>query len=239
MPAAGGCTSAAPHNTYAHSSAGLHRAEPVSQQIRTATVTANLPRYSYFSTDSHIILASPTFQSPGLAQNKMLRNNAYMADVPIYVAVITAAAGVMGAAIPQAGIMLREIRQAERDRRERSVAAGQQACIDLLSAGSALSAQIENIRVYRGEAGGLRARLEQMRECLATTQVHAASVGMLAPRQLTDHAGQLAAAARSLAKAVEANVDLENGVVVGELDVGPLDALLATFRTEAVEYARN
>lgn len=162
-----------------------------------------------------------------------------MADVPVYVAVITGAAGIIGAAIPQASIVLGEVRQAKRDRRERSVAAGQSACIDLLRAASSLGTQIENLRTYRGDALGLRLRLEEVRRYLAETQLHSASVGMLAPGQLTERASQLAAEASSLVKAVEANVDLDNDVVVGRIDLGPLGTLIAAFREEAVRYTRG
>lgn len=163
----------------------------------------------------------------------------YVADVPVYVAVITGAAGIIGAGIPQASIVLREVRQAGRDRRERSIAAGQSACIDLLRAAGSLGTQIENLRAYRGDAHGLRQRLEQVRKYLAETQLHAASVGMLAPGQLIERASQLAAEASSLVKAVEANVDLDNDVVVGHIDVGPLDTLIAAFREEAIRYTRG
>jgi hypothetical protein len=170
---------------------------------------------------------------------RILRHNVYMADVPVYVAVITAAAGIVGAVIPQAGIVLREVRQAERDRRERSVTAAQTACIDLLRAASSLGTQVENLRDYRGDAGGLRLRLEKVRKCLDETQLHAASVGMLAPDQLIERSSQLAAEAGALVKAVEANIDLDNDVVVGRIEVGPLDTLVAAFRSEAVRLTRG
>src|SRR5271154_4883062 len=156
-----------------------------------------------------------------------------MPDVTVYVAVIAGAAGIIGAAVPQAGIVFREIHQAERDRRERSVAAGQSACIDLLRAASSLGTQIENLRVYRGDAQGLRLRLEEVRKYLAETRLYAASVGMLAPSQLTERANQLATEASSLVKVVEESVDLKNDVVVGPIDVGPLDTLMTAFRDEA------
>jgi hypothetical protein len=167
------------------------------------------------------------------------RDNTHVNDITVYVAVITGAAGIVGAAIPQASIVLRELRQAERDRRERSIAAGQMACIDLLRAASSLSTQAENLGSYRGDAHGLRARLEEVRKYLAETELHAASVGMLAPRQLIEGANQLAAEARRLMEAVKANVDLDNGVVVGNIDTGPLDTLIAAFRNEAVKYTRG
>jgi hypothetical protein len=162
-----------------------------------------------------------------------------VADIPVYVAVITGATGIIGAAIPQAGIVLREIRQAERDHRERSISAGQNACIELMRAASTLSTEIENLSAYRGDAQGLRLRLEQIRKYLAETQLHAAGVGMLAPDQLIGRASKLAESASTLMKAVEANVDLDNGIVLGDIDVGPLDTLIAAFRNEAVRYTRG
>lgn len=162
-----------------------------------------------------------------------------MADVPVYVAVITGAAGIIGAAIPQASIVLRDVRQAQRERRERSVAAGQGACIDLLRAASSLATQIENLRDYRGAPQELRLRLEEVRKSLDETQLYAASVGMLAPGQLIKRTSQLASEATSLVKAVEANFDVDNDVVVGPIDVGPLETLIAAFREEAVRWTRG
>jgi hypothetical protein len=162
-----------------------------------------------------------------------------MANVPVYVAVITGAAGIIGAGIPQASIVLRDVRQAARDRRERSIAAGQGACIDLLRAASSLATHIENLRAYRGDGHGLRLRLEEVRKYLDETQLHAASVGMLAPDQLIGGASELATEASTLVKAAEASIDLDNDVVVGPIDVGPLDTLIAAFREEAVRRTRG
>jgi hypothetical protein len=162
-----------------------------------------------------------------------------VADIPVYVAVITGAAGILGAALPQASMELRQGRQAKRDRQERSIRAGQTACIDLLRAASSLSTQTENLRAYRGDAHGLRLRLEEVRKSLEETEVNAASVGMLAPSELSEGASQLAAEADSLMKAAEANVDLDNGKVVGDIDVGRLDTLIASFRNGAIRYTRG
>jgi hypothetical protein len=52
-----------------------------------------------------------------------------MADVSIYVALISAAAGVGGATIAQLTTALRESREAKRDRQERQAEATRQACI--------------------------------------------------------------------------------------------------------------
>jgi len=85
-----------------------------------------------------------------------------MTDVPIYVAVITAVAGLLGALIPQASLVMREVRQAEKDRRERFATATRDACVDLLRAAGELRTLVENIRSYRGDAGGMRARVEEV-----------------------------------------------------------------------------
>ena len=98
-----------------------------------------------------------------LAPLALVSDNTHMADVPLYVALITAGAGIAGAAIPQAGIMLNEFRRAERDRQDRSAAAAQNVCIELLRATSALCVHVENMRTYRGNADGLRSRLEEVR----------------------------------------------------------------------------
>ena len=165
-------------------------------------------------------------------------DNTHMADVPLYVALITAGAGIVGAAIPQAGIMLNEFRRADRDRQEKSAAAAQNACIELLRAASTLCVHVENMRSYRGDADGLHSRLAEVRKDLADTQLHAASVGMLAPGPLTGPAAQLAESAASLVEAVEANIDINNAVMVGDPDTRSLNALISAFRENAIRHTR-
>ena len=65
-----------------------------------------------------------------------------MADVPIYVAVITAAAGLIGALFPQASLVIREVRQAEKDRRERFATATREACVNLLQTSGELRTRV-------------------------------------------------------------------------------------------------
>src|SRR5580698_8568416 len=119
------------------------------------------------SGNSYSRVSSPGSASRKLALARISRHNMHVTDVPVYIAVITGAAGIIGAGIPQASIVLREVRQAKRDRRERSIAAGQSACIDLLRAASSLSARAENLSAYRGDAKGLGVRLEELRKYLA------------------------------------------------------------------------
>ena len=162
-----------------------------------------------------------------------------MVDVPIYVAAITAAAGIIGAAIPQVSIMIRDVRQAERDRQERAGAATREACVELLGAAGELLTLVQNTLSYRGDANGLRDRLEEVRENAAATQLCAARVGLLVPGRLAGPADRLAAAASSLADAVVQNTDVNLAVIVGDPDVRQLDACIAAFRAEAVGYARG
>jgi hypothetical protein len=157
-----------------------------------------------------------------------------MADVPIYVAVITAGAGFLGALVPQASIVFREIRQRELDRQDRYVAQARGACLDLLRASGCLSAHVKNMNTYRGDRNGLCNRLEEARGYLADVQLHAASVGMAAPRELTGLAGQLVAAAESLTKSVEEVTDLDNAEMLDKPNTGPLDELISMFRDKAV-----
>jgi len=162
-----------------------------------------------------------------------------MADVPIYVAIITAAAGIIGAAIPQAAVVIRDVRQAERDRRERSGAATRQACVALLRAAGEVRTLTESIRGYRGAAPGMRERVEEVRRSAEATRVHAAEVGMQAPGILAEPADQVASAASDLADDVLRNTDLNQGVLIGNPDVTKLVERIAAFRDAAVRYASN
>jgi hypothetical protein len=157
-----------------------------------------------------------------------------MADVPIYVALITAGAGLMGALVPQAWIVFREIRQRERDRQDQYVAQARGACLELLRACGTLSAHVKNMNSYRGDRNGLFNRLEQVRGDLADVQLHAASVGMAAPSTLTEPARQLAAAAESLTNSVEEVTDLEHAQMFDRPRTASLDDLTSAFRDKAV-----
>jgi hypothetical protein len=93
-----------------------------------------------------------------------------MPDVSLYVAVVTAAAGVGGAAIPASAVLIRDVRQAERDRRERNAEAKRQACLGLLSAAGELRTRLDNTAAYQGTEMG--ARLAVVRECDATVRLN-------------------------------------------------------------------
>lgn len=161
-----------------------------------------------------------------------------MGDVPIWVAVITAGAGIVGAAIPQVATVIRDVRQAERDRRERSARMAREACMALLRAAGDVRTFTETIRSYRGHAPGMRERVEEVRSRAEATRVHAADVGMQVAG-LADLADQVADAASDLADDVMRNTDLNQGVLIGNPDVSKLVRCIAAFRDEAVRYARS
>jgi hypothetical protein len=162
-----------------------------------------------------------------------------MIDVPIYVAIITAAAGIIGAAIPQAVTVIRDVRQAERDRRERSDGATRDACVALLRAAGELRTLTESISSYRGDANGMRARVEEVRSGAEATRLHAASVSLQSPDSLAESADAVASAASELADDVVRNTDLNQGVPIGDPDVTKLVERIADFRHAAVRYARG
>lgn len=145
----------------------------------------------------------------------------------------------MGAAIPQVASVIRDVRQAERDRRERSAAATRDACVGLLRAAGEVRTLTESIRGYRGEADGMRARVEEVRSRAEATRVHAAEVSMQVPARLAEPADQVASAASALADDVMRNTDLNQGVLIGDPDVSKLVECIAAFRSAAVEYAAN
>ena len=162
-----------------------------------------------------------------------------MTSVSIYVAVITAAAAIAGAAISQVTIALKEGRQAKRDRHERRETATREACEELLRAAGDLRTQLANNRSFRGDRAAMSARLEEVRRYAAATQLHAVSVGLLVPDKLAEPADRLAVAARSLALVAANDTDLDQGWVKVDPDFTMLDACVDAFRSDALDYAKR
>jgi hypothetical protein len=162
-----------------------------------------------------------------------------MAGVSIWVAVVTAGAGIIGAAIPQVVSVVRDVRQAERDRRERSATMTRNACVALLRVAGEVRTLTESIRSYRGVADGMRERVEEVRGRAEATRVHAAEVSMQVPARLAEYADQVASAASDLADDVMRSTDLDQGVLIGTPDVSKLVECIAAFRHAAVEHAAS
>jgi hypothetical protein len=157
-----------------------------------------------------------------------------MPEVSLYVAMVTAAAGVGGAAIPAIAVIMRDVRQAERDRRERTAEAKRQACLGLLSAAGELRARVADNTQYTGDQ--LAAWLAGLREGEAAVHLSAANVALLAPQTLADPADHLARAAGQLAAKAAKDTD-NRSRIVPQPDFTGFDESVAAFLRKAVANA--
>jgi hypothetical protein len=157
-----------------------------------------------------------------------------MADVSIYVALITGATGAVGAAIPQIATVLRDSRQAKRDRSDRSVNARQEACVALLRAAADLRTRVANATMYQGDE--MLARLAEIRSCAAAVEVRAASVGYL-DKTLAEPAADAASAATRLAAAAVQTTDMDLHAMPEGPDLTLFDQRVEDFRAKSLAIA--
>ena len=113
--------------------------------------------------------------------------------------------------------------------------ATREACIELLRAAGELRTLSESIRNYRGNADGMRTRIDEARSRAESTRLSAASVSMQAP-ELAESAYQVASAATDLIHDVQEGIDVNQGVPVGEWDVGRIVDCTRGFRDAAVKH---
>lgn len=159
-----------------------------------------------------------------------------MAEVSIYVAAITAAAGVAGASISQIPIFVHDFRQTKQDRRERNAGAMRQACLELLDSVGNLETEVANAGQHRGE--GMGAQLATIRKYAAAVKLNAASIELLKPQVLAAPADRLAKEAEKFAVAVVANENLNaDQMLITTPDSGELDKAVEAFRVRAVAAA--
>jgi hypothetical protein len=158
-----------------------------------------------------------------------------MADVPIYVAIITALAGLAGATIPQFTILRRDARNAERERQERKDEARRQACLDLLRVAGELRTQVANNFEYHGTE--MAERLGKVRQAASEARLHAVEVSLRAPDRLAEPAEEVAAAAENLAVAAAENTDVNAGVMRNLPGFSALDVSIEDFRREVIAEA--
>jgi hypothetical protein len=156
-------------------------------------------------------------------------------EVSVYVAVVTAGAAVVGAAISQIPGLVRDIRQADQARRERNACTKRQACIDLLGAARDLLTQVANAADYHGEE--MADRLAEIRKVAAAVHTHAANVELLAPDALAEPAVRLAGVADRFAADAAANTDLQLHQMVTAPDPTELGEAIEAFRKQAVADA--
>lgn len=156
-----------------------------------------------------------------------------MADVSIFVPVISAAAAILGAAVSPVTTVFQSSRQAKQARQERQEAARRQAYIDLVKAAVDLRALVANNHDYHGDE--MAARLAQVRQHAADARVHAFDIALVSPGRLADSAAQLAAAVGRAAVSAAENTDLSMGVSVKAPDFEGLDACIADFTSRALD----
>ena len=153
-----------------------------------------------------------------------------MTDVSIYVALITGAAGAIGATVPQLATVFGENRQAKRDREDRAANARQQAYVELLGAAADLRTRVANTAMYHGSE--MPVRLGDIRTSAADVQVKAAKVAFLAAN-LASAAHGLGSAAADLAADAVSNTDMTTNVM-NVPDFTAFDTAVTNFNTGAL-----
>jgi len=157
-----------------------------------------------------------------------------MADVSIYVALITAGAGLLGAGVAQIPNYFRDVRQTAQVRRDSRDDRLRQACIDLLGAAEDLLADVANAVDYHGDE--MASRLAGIRTTAADVQGHALAVQLLAREELAGTAERLAGAAKAFTADAESKADLGLGSM-RTIDPAGLTQAVASFRNAAVSQA--
>ena len=160
-----------------------------------------------------------------------------MPEVSLYVAVITATAGIVGASLPLTMTYLRDVRRAERDRRERVAGSQRQVCLDLLATAGELRAQVENAADYQGTR--MAELLAEIRTCAEAVRQNAAAVELLAPAKLGEPAKRLAEAAEKLRASAAEGTDLKNGQMVKVPSTAELAGTMSAFKDQATAELRS
>jgi hypothetical protein len=165
-----------------------------------------------------------------------------MADVSVYVAVISAGAAIVGASLPQLSAIVQDSRkakrdrlQAERDRQEHLADQRRQACVQLLRTALRLRVLVVNVQDYHG--AGLAPLLAEIRDCAATAEVEAVSVALMVPPGHGKAAERLAEAAGRLAFVAACNASLQLGASVQPPDFSELDECVQGFKAMAMVTA--
>ena len=154
-----------------------------------------------------------------------------MPEVSLYVALITAAAAIVGASLPLITTLLRDVRQAERDRRERIAGSQQQVCLNLLGSAGELRTQVENAADYQGPK--MTDLLAEIRKSAEAVRQNAAIVELLAPVKLGEPAERLAKTAEKLTAAAVEGTDLKNGQMVKVPSTAELAGAMSAFKDQA------
>jgi hypothetical protein len=98
-----------------------------------------------------------------------------------------------------------------------------------------LRTRVANAADYHGDQMG--ARLAEIRECAAATQLHAMTVALLASGKLTEPTARLASAATRLVTVTARNTDLKAGEMLIKPDFTEFDEKITAFRQVVVADA--
>jgi hypothetical protein len=161
-----------------------------------------------------------------------------MADSSIFVALIAASAGVLGAAVSPFSTAYQNSRQAKRELEERHDTALRDACVDLLRAVGDLRDQVADNYDYSG-GDEMDVRLAEMRKHVTAAKVDAVKVALLAPQALGQPARQLAEAADRVAVMAAKSTDKKIRAANRAPDFGELDDRIAVFSERAVDHAHG
>jgi hypothetical protein len=153
-----------------------------------------------------------------------------MAEVSVYVAVISAAAGIAGSALPLATSVVRDGLRGRRERIEREASKRSKACVGLLRTVLDLRVRVANLHDYHGDQ--MPERRAEIRDCAAKAEVLAIKVSLLGQQaELGETAQRLASAGVRLAAAAAASADLQLGASTTAPDFKELDKLIEAFKS--------
>ena|ERR1700759_3851410 len=161
-----------------------------------------------------------------------------MADVTIAVALISALAGVVGAGIPQTAIVIRDVRQAARERQAQHDLAVHQACIGLLRAVADLATLVANVQAHRADSATLANWLETVDTQAAEGTLQATELGLLVTDERATAADGLAAAATKVAADAADKTSLDLRDVTSPIDLNDLNDRVTAFRELIIGWPR-
>jgi hypothetical protein len=157
-----------------------------------------------------------------------------MADVPIYVAVISALAAILGASVTPLTSAAISAREARVKRREDHASQVRAESVSLLRAAWDLRTMTQNNHEYHGAK--MAKRLAKVRERAADAAVRSATIALLSPGPLASAAAELSGAAQRLAASAAATTNLDMGVSTDAPNLAGLDLRIAEFETATAKY---
>jgi hypothetical protein len=153
-----------------------------------------------------------------------------MSDVTIPVALISALAGVVGAGIPQTAIVIRDMRQAARERQAGHNLAIRQTSVGLLRAAADLATLVANVQAHRSDSATLARWLEDVGTQAAEATLQATELGLLVTDERAKEADAVATAATGVAAEAAGKSRLDLHDVTSPIELGELNDRMVAFR---------